>query len=156
MKDQKALNFYFQNQFSFSKISLINRKKSYYKKLMPCLSMDPKWFWSSTRQSFWTGHIHFVQVQIIKISPEKSNLNLTKMIWTRPTLFGPYQNNLYPNKTIWMVQNNFGPIEGQGIINWWTKLRYRLLLFLKPVIFLKWSRYSRTTKLDGQHSEHTS
>ena len=57
----------------------------------PCLSMDPKWFWSSTRQSFWTGHIHFVQVQIIKISPEKSNLNLTKMIWTRPTQFGPIE-----------------------------------------------------------------
>ena len=28
---------------------------------------DPKWF--------WTGPIHFGQVQIIKISPEKSDLN---------------------------------------------------------------------------------
>ena len=31
---------------------------------------------------------HFVQVQIIKISPEESNLNLTKIIWTRPKQFG--------------------------------------------------------------------
>ena len=40
----------------------------------------------------------FGQVQIIKISPEKSNLN-----------------DLDPTKTIRRVQNNFGPIEGQGI-----------------------------------------
>ena len=46
-------------------------------------------------QLFWTGPIHYGQVKIIEISPEKSNLNLTKSIWT--------------------VQNNFGPIEGQGI-----------------------------------------
>ena len=32
--------------------------------------------------SFWSGPNHFEQVQIMKISPEKSNLNLTKMIWT--------------------------------------------------------------------------
>ena len=32
--------------------------------------------------SFWSGPNHFGQVQIIKISPEKSNLNLTKTIWT--------------------------------------------------------------------------
>ena len=31
---------------------------------------------------------HFVQVQIIKISPEESNLNLTKIIWTQPKQFG--------------------------------------------------------------------
>ena len=30
--------------------------------------------------SFWTGPNHFGQVQIIKISPEKSNLSLTQMI----------------------------------------------------------------------------
>ena len=30
--------------------------------------------------SFWSGPNHFGQVQIIKISPEKSNLNLTKTI----------------------------------------------------------------------------
>ena len=33
---------------------------------------------------FWSDPNHFGQVQIIKISPEKSDLNLTKMIWTRP------------------------------------------------------------------------
>ena len=30
--------------------------------------------------SFWSGPNHFGQVQIIKIIPEKSNLNLTKTI----------------------------------------------------------------------------
>ena len=42
----------------------------------------------------WLDPNYFGQVQIIKISPEKSNLNLTKMIWTRPKQFGPDQNNL--------------------------------------------------------------
>jgi hypothetical protein len=46
---------------------------------MPCPSMSPN---------------HFGQVQIIKISPEKSNLNLTKMIWTPPNQFVLVQNNL--------------------------------------------------------------
>ena len=46
-------------------------------------------------QSFQSGPNHFGQVHIVKISPEKSNLNLTKVIWT--------------------VQNNFGPRERQGI-----------------------------------------
>ena len=55
--------------------------------------------------SFWSGPNHFGQVQIVKISPETSNLNLTKMIWTRPKQFGPDQNNLYLSKTIWTVQN---------------------------------------------------
>ena len=32
--------------------------------------------------SFGSGPNHFGQVQIIKISLEKFNLNLTKMIWT--------------------------------------------------------------------------
>ena len=49
-----------------------------------------------------------------KNSPEKSNLYLTKMIWTRPKRFGHDQNNLDKSKTIWTVQNHFGPIEGQG------------------------------------------
>ena len=38
--------------------------------------------------SFWLGPNHFGQVQITKISPEKSNFNLTKRIWTRPKQFG--------------------------------------------------------------------
>ena len=65
--------------------------------------------------SLWSGPNHFRQVQIIKNSPEKSNLYLTKMIWTQPKRFGHDQNNLDPSKTIWKVQNHFGPIEGQGI-----------------------------------------
>jgi hypothetical protein len=44
---------------------------------------------------FWLGPNQFGLVQILKISPQKSNLNLTKTIWT--------------------VQNCFGPVEGQGI-----------------------------------------
>ena len=32
--------------------------------------------------SFWLGPNHIGQVQIEKISPEKSNLNLAKTIWT--------------------------------------------------------------------------
>ena len=44
--------------------------------------------------SFLSGPNNFEQVQIIKISPEKSNLNLTKTIWTRPKQFVPVQNNL--------------------------------------------------------------
>ena len=40
------------------------------------------------------------------------NLDLSKMIWTRPKQIGPVQNNWYSTKMIWMVQNHFGPIEG--------------------------------------------
>ena len=74
-----------------------------------------KSFWSSTNHFwrvnlFWLGPNHFGQVQIIKIIPEKSNLNLTQMIWTQPKQFAPDQNNLYPSKYIWTVQNDFGLI----------------------------------------------
>ena len=65
--------------------------------------------------SFCLGPNNFGQVQIITISQEKSNLNLTKIIWAQPKQFGHNQNNLHPSKTIWTVQNHFGPIEGQGI-----------------------------------------
>ena len=53
-----------------------------------------EWFWTIQiimveYQSLWAGPNHFGQVQIIKISLEKSNLDLTKdaldltqMIWT--------------------------------------------------------------------------
>ena len=72
--------------------------------------MGPKFFWTDQiilvkYQSFWT----------VPNSPEKSNLNLAKMIWTRPKRFWPNQNNFHPSKTICTVQNNFEPIEGQGI-----------------------------------------
>ena len=87
---------------------------------MSCPSIGPKRFWSvqfvlDRSNLFWSGPNHFGQVQIIKISPEKYNLNLTKMIWAQPKCFGPDQNNLDPTKAIWTVQNHFGPIEGQGI-----------------------------------------
>ena len=39
---------------------------------VPIVLDGPNLYWSDTN--------HFGQVQIIKISPEKSNLNLTKMI----------------------------------------------------------------------------
>ena len=41
--------------------------------------------------SFWSGPNNFGQVQIIKIGPEKLNLNLTKTIWTRPKRFRTYR-----------------------------------------------------------------
>ena len=56
---------------------------------------------------FWSGANHFGQVQILKISQDIFNLNLTKMIWTQPKQSGPDQNNLYPSKTIWRVQYHF-------------------------------------------------
>ena len=43
---------------------------------------------------FCLGPNRFGQVQIMKIIPEKSNLNLTEMIWIRPKQFAPDQNNL--------------------------------------------------------------
>ena len=50
---------------------------------------------------FWSGPNHFGQIQIIKISPEKSNVNLTKMIWIWPKWFGTEQNNLDGPKSFW-------------------------------------------------------
>ena len=64
--------------------------------------------------SFWSGPNHLVQVQNIKISPEKSNLNLTKMIWIRTKQFAPDQNNLY------LAQIN---LNGQK--SFWTYSRTR-------------------------------
>ena len=75
--------------------------------LMPCPSMGPKLFWTNQiilveYQLFWTGPICFGRVQIIldrsklqKNSPEKSNLNLTKMIWTLSKQFGRSKIILY-------------------------------------------------------------
>ena len=95
---------------------------------MSCPSRDPKWFCTVqiimfNYQSFRTGLICFGHFQIIKTNPEKSNLNLDKMIWTRHKLFGPDQNDLKPTKTIWTVQNYFGHTEGWGILSiLWTIL----------------------------------
>ena len=72
---------------------------------------------SNSSNLFWLGPNHFGQVQIIKISQEKSNLTLTKMLWTRPKGFGPDQINWYSTKIIWTVQINFRDIEGQGMNN---------------------------------------
>ena len=59
-------------------------------------------------QSFRTGPICFGHFQIIKTNPEKSNLNLDKMIWTQPKLFGPDQNDLKPTKMICTCPKQFG------------------------------------------------
>ena len=40
-----------------------------------------------------------------------SNLDLSKMIWTRPKKIGPVHNDWYSTKKIWTVQNQFGPIH---------------------------------------------
>ena len=57
--------------------------------------------------SFWLGPDHFGWVQMIKISPEKSNWNLIKMICKLPKPFGINQNSFLPSKTIWMFQNHW-------------------------------------------------
>ena len=79
--------------------------------------------------SFWSCPNHFGNFQIIKISPEKSNLNLTKMIWAQAKWFGPNQTNLDLSKTIWTVQNNFGPIEGQGKKSFVIMLKRQNIIF---------------------------
>jgi hypothetical protein len=38
---------------------------------------------------FCSGPNHFGEFQNLKISPEKSNLNLTQIIWTQPKQFVP-------------------------------------------------------------------
>ena len=43
---------------------------------------------------FWSGPNHFGNIQIIKIIPEKFDLNLTKMVWIQPEQLAPDQNNL--------------------------------------------------------------
>ena len=68
--------------------------------------------WSN---SFWSGPNHFGQVQIIKISPEKYNFNLTKMIWTRPKQFGPIQNNLDGPKSFWTHKTKDKALEYEMI-----------------------------------------
>ena len=92
--------------------------------------------------SFWLVPNHFGQVQIIKISPEKSNFNLTKMIWSRPKRFGPNQNDLYQSKTIWTIQNHFGHTEGQGIsilrMKGFTKGPFSLLLTAGWITWQVW------------------
>ena len=61
--------------------------------LIPC----PKLFWTVqiTLFEYQLGPICFSRVQIIKIIADKSNLNLTKMIWIWLKQFSPDQNSLY-------------------------------------------------------------
>ena len=66
---------------------------------------------------FWWGPNHFGQVQIIKINTEKSNLNMTKMIWTRPKRFGPDQNNLDCPKLFWTYRRTRHKLYG-GNLRW--------------------------------------
>ena len=63
---------------------------------------------------FWLGLNHFCQVQIKLFQAIFYNLDLSKIILTRPKRIGPVQNNWYLTKRIWTVQNHFGSIEGQG------------------------------------------
>ena len=59
--------------------------------------------------SFWSCPNHFEQVQNIKVSQDKSNLNLIKMIWTKPKQFVPVQNSL--NQSFLRLKAN-GPFHG--------------------------------------------
>ena len=65
---------------------------------MPCPSMCQKYILNLLNHFgrvpiILSDPIRFGRVQIIKTSPEKSNLNLTKIIWTRLKRSGPNQNN---------------------------------------------------------------
>ena len=64
---------------------------------------------------FWCGPNFFGQGQIRLFWTNFYNLDLSKMIWTRPKQIAPLQNDWYSTKMIWAVQNYFGPIEGQGL-----------------------------------------
>ena len=121
------------NALSFSRSKMILDRPNHF----GWVAIDFDW-----SNLFWSCPNHFGQVQIIKISQEKSNLTLTKMLWAltktirsnfkkfakksliwprpkffghSPKRFGPDQNNWYSTKMIWSVQNHFGAIEGHGI-----------------------------------------
>ena len=147
----KIINLYFQI-FQIHKIrqQMPNSLSDPMNTLMPCpfiiTHCSPKLFLTRPNNfglvpiafagsnSFWSGPNHFELVQIIKISPEKSNLNMTKMIWIQPKWFGPDQNNLYPSKTILTVQNNFGPIKGQGISMYgMSRHHYWIFVLIWPI-----------------------
>ena len=71
--------------------------------------------------SFWSGPNHFGQVQIIKISPEKYNLD--------------------PTKTIWTVQNHFRSIEGQGIKDTAEVDTDRVHIVSESYFWSSWTRF---------------
>ena len=62
--------------------------------------------------NFGRAQIIFDRSILWKISPGKSNLNLIKMIWTRPRLFVLDQNILHRSKTIWTVHKD------KALIDW--------------------------------------
>ena len=90
---------------------------------MPCPSMGPKLFWTVKiilveYQSFWTGPIHFNQVQIVMDRSKLKKLVQKNLIWTWPKWFGHDQKKLDSTKIICTTldsQNHFGHIEGQDI-----------------------------------------
>ena len=118
----KIINLYFQI-FQIHKIrqQMPNSLSDPMNTLMPCpfiiTHCSPKLFLTRPNNfglvpiafagsnSFWSGPNHFEHVQIIKFSPDNSNLNLAKMIWIRPKRIGPVKNDRYLTKMIW------GPIR---------------------------------------------
>ena len=56
-------------------------------------------------KSFWSDTIHFSRVWIWFLWINFFNLDLFKMIWTRPKQIGPSKNDWYSTKMIWMVQS---------------------------------------------------
>jgi hypothetical protein len=121
---------------------------------MPCPSIGPKLFWTVQivlvgSKSFWLGPNHFGQVQIIAFWSNFYNLDLSKMIWTKPKQIGSVQNDWYSTKIIWTVQNNFGPIEGRGI-SLTTALDSDLVQFFGrfgPIFWTIWTNFLDQTKL---------
>ena len=81
---------------------------------------------------FWSGPNHFGQVQIRFLLTIFYNLDLSKMIWTRPKQIWAVQYDWYSTNTIWMVQNHFGPIEGQGIGQFLPNYTFFFQIHLHP------------------------
>ena len=62
---------------------------------------------------FRSGPNHFCHVQVRLLQTNFYNLDLIKMIWTRPKRIGPNLNDWYLTKMVWTVQNRFEFIKGQ-------------------------------------------
>jgi hypothetical protein len=83
------------------------------KNQMPCPSMGPKWFWTNQiilvdYQLFWTGPIHFGQVQIILERSKLQKIVQESLICTWPKCFWSAQNGLDMTKTICTSPKQFG------------------------------------------------
>ena len=66
---------------------------------MPCPSIGPKWFLTFKivlvgSILLWSGPYHFGQVQIRLFWTNFYNLDLSKMVGTRPKLFGPIEGQV--------------------------------------------------------------